>query len=169
MIYPGMMEEGLKGAWEIIPLSMSLYTRVLGILKGGKSEWAERISRDKDALLAALAGAIMVFESSWGIAYLDEYEPRWKVSAHGIVWGRECVRRGGEDIRTLAKAIFTGSDVLRIEIPLLGPARGVERVLAGAGFTREGTLRMGGVDGVGVVTDKTVWSMLRGEEIKNGK
>jgi len=168
MLNLGMIEERATG-WEVKALSMELYLRLESVFRGSCSEWAGRISREKGALLRAISGAVGVFEAPWGLVYLDEYEPRWKVSAHGVFWRREVVRDGPDALMRLARAVFEGSEVLRIEVPLLGPAHGVERVLARTAFVREGVLRKGGVDGTGHVTDKTVWSILREEVTRDGK
>ena len=168
MIYIGMIEEALTMDLNVVPLTMTLHAKLERALAGASSEWARRMTREKRALLESLMGAKVIVEAPWGIIYVDEYEPRWKLSGHGIFWGREVVRAEGA-FRVIARALFHGSDVRRIEIPLLGPARGVGRVLAGAGFTFEGTLRKGGIDASGVVTDKAIWSILREEVTQDGK
>lgn len=160
MIYVSALESVLKGEWRVSALRVSLYARAMEALRGAKgSEWASRIKGD---FLESLKGAVLVFESPWGFIYLDEYEPGWKVSAHGVFWGRGVVK-GASGLKDLAKSLFLASDLKRIEVPVLGPARGLGRVLEGAGFTREGVLREGGRDASGFIVDKTIWSILKGE------
>lgn len=168
MLYVGMVEEALTESLKVSPLSLDLYLRVKRAIEKGASGWASRMKASEGSVLRSLGGAVLVVEAPWGVVYFDEYSPRWKVQGHGIFWGREVARAEGE-FRVIARAFFHGSDVERIEIPLLGPSRGVERVLSRAGFTKEGVLRRGGLDMTGHITDEAVWSILRREVDGDGK
>lgn len=154
-----LIRECIPPTWRLTPLTMEVMDRVWKKVGATKDSWARTVYPNREVLQEVLSEAVLLFETPWGILYVDEYEVGWKCNVHALIWSKD-VFKELKELRHLVDTLLEALFVKRVQCPVLGDAEGVKHLLRKLGFEEEGTLKEGGRTRKGTVMDKTLFSVL---------
>lgn len=149
----------LPPGFKVIGPSQELEREVWSKLSKAKSAWFQEVFPSSRALMRELCAAVLIIKTPWGLFYFDEYFPRWRVCVHGLFWSSDVMRHLG-DVEIAGHLARHFLEVPRLECPVLGKARGVERLLRSVGFEFEGRHRRGARNLSGLIVDKAVYAIV---------
>lgn len=144
----------LPAGWGVRRASLALARSYFDRSRGAGGFWSSAAE-----LASRLAAAAVVVEAPWGAFFVEALEPGWRAEVHGLFWAAG-VARNVEDIRVFAEAMHAAWDLRRLEVPVVGRARGVERLLRRIGFELEGRHPAGARSPAGVVQDLAVYGII---------
>ena len=161
--------ENLPGDFELLVFSKEKLDSIWNKIKDFPSIFVDdRMSKKEVYLKQFIKRDTIVLENTGGIIIITKIDPGLKATFHPVFWDHKLSTRY-EDLKDVLIWAFLYFNLERVETQIAPYARAAIRFIEKKmNFTYEGTLRSY-VRRKGIPMDMKVYSILRGEVLKDGR